>query len=287
MGNTILAAFAAGVIGAGAVIGAVSLGLVPVGERSAQPRVAYLPVQEVAPAPGGGDAEVQRLNRELHALQERLDRANRDRDQMEDRLRSDIHNLQKAIEASQQRSAAAQSNSGSADTPIATGNGAISTSELDARVVQVVERMKAEEAERERQARQLERLAQLEASKLRIAESTPRMVQGMAQRWNIPETSVEAISEVVVKHLQTRAEYQSELQSARIDGREVDMDAYNRRMEELNRQANTTLSIHMPTESAESMLNMLNRTGGMWGGAMRTGEGENEGGIRNRPRRGN
>ncbi|MCB9934771.1 MAG: hypothetical protein H6840_03680 [Planctomycetes bacterium] len=258
--KTFLAVLAAGLIGGGAAIGAVILGLVPVPAQSSEVArtVGPLAGETAAPAPAAGtrDEEIAELKKQIAALEVRLDKpADASSSDELAALRKELDELKKARAVSP-RSAATEGE----DVVEVTPAPAV-TPEFDSAVREVMTRVAEERAEERRLEAQAERLQQLEQQKTQIAEFVPQLVKNQAANLGIAEASIPDVSNALVTHAQLRAELASEMRGLRIDGEEVDDEAYKLKFEELNQNTIAALSSYVDAETAEKLVNSIDRAG--------------------------
>ncbi|MBE7492756.1 MAG: hypothetical protein HS108_13510 [Planctomycetes bacterium] len=262
--KTLLTAIAAALLGGGAAVGAVASGLVPVpAPETTARRAPAAPAAEPAAQPGADHtAELNDLKSRIRELELAATRATPATPNKElAALRAELDELKR-------RPAPAAK---PAETVVAPREGPAPTEPaFEESVRAVYAKMEAERVEQRRLDRQAARVAQLEESKKRIAETTPRFVESQAQRLNLDATQVAAVSNALVAHLQARAELDSERQGMRIDDQEIDNAAFEEREKALNDAALAALTATLPKETAEQLLRTANR---MSGGPGRFGQG--------------
>lgn len=267
--KTILAVLAAGFLGAGAALGAVALGLVPLDNRVQGAQVAPAAIDEPETAAGKQSAtdEIAALRKDLAKLSVDLEQSRSakpaDHSDEIDSLKAEI---------------AALKTSRPASAPVAAPEGgpAAGSSDFDTAVRGVVSKLEEERREERRLERQADRIKELEEQKVQISEYIPRFVEGQAERLNIPAASIADVSNALVTHLQFRAELRSEREGQRIDGVEVDDKSFEQKMTDLDAATATALSTYVDAETAKNILNAVNRTGGRnapQGGPGRPGRG--------------
>lgn len=256
--KTILAVLAAGLLGGGAAIGAVMLGFIPLPVQKTEVARTVGPLEgdpeASSPVADTRDEEIAELKKQLAYLEVRIDKPTAASSSDE------VAALRKEIEALKQARAIAQ-------TPAATdGEAAVEvapapavTPEFDSAVRDVMTRVAEERAAERKLEAQAERLAQLEQQKTQIAEFVPQLVKNQAANLNIPEASIPDVSNVLVAHAQMRAELASEMRGLRIDGEEVDDEAYKLKFEELNKNTVAALSSYVDAETADKLVKSLDR----------------------------
>ncbi len=245
--KTVLAAVAAGLIGAGASTGLIVSGVIPVGTNTTH-------TAKVTPAAEPADnSDNLALKREIDAL--RAEQGN---------LRSELKREQPgAVDprvSELEAEVAALKRARTAPVEAPKEGPAVQTGEFDTAVRDVITRVEEERVEQRRLERQADRIKNLETEKQRLTESVPRTIQNLSARLNIPETSVNDVSNVLVLHAQTRAEIRSERQSQQIDRIEIDQAAFEQKLKDLDQTTLTSLGTHISPESAQSALNLINRT---------------------------
>ncbi len=253
--KTILAVLAAGFLGAGAALGAVALGLVPLNNRVQSAQVA--PVAIDGPESTATDHSA---SEEIAGLRKDLAKLSVDIEQSKSAKPTD----HSAEIASLKAEIAALKTSKPASAPVAAPEDgpAAGSSDFDTAVRGVVTRLEEERREERRLERQADRAKELEDQKVQISEYIPRFVEGQAARLNIPQGSIAEVSNALVTHLQFRAELRSERDGQRIDGVEVDDKAYEQKMTDLDATTSAALSTYVDAETAKNILNAVNRTGG-------------------------
>lgn len=268
--KTILAALAAGVIGAGGAIAAVALELVPLPGKTQSARVA--PVLdsegEAAPAKADNAAELEALRSEVRALGVKLEQAQAQKPADNSK---EIAALKAEVSALKSRPATA-----AVEQP--KDGPASSSGEFEPSVRAVVEKIESERREERRLERHADRIAELERTKTQLAETLPRFVESQAPRLNIPEAAVKDVSNSLVAHLQARAEIRSERDGQRIDGIEINEEEYQKKLTQADEAAIVALSQYMDSETAKNVVNAANRMGGGGGArgpgaAMQPGQG--------------
>jgi hypothetical protein len=246
--KTVLAAVAAGLIGAGASTGLIVSGVIPVGTTINQ-------TARVAPATEAPDNEndTLALKREIETLRAE-----------QGKLRSEIKREQPAAvdprvtELEAEVAALKRARTLPVEAP--KEGPAVETGQFDTAVRDVITRVEEERVEQRRLERQADRIKNLEAAKQRLTDSVPRTIQHLSARLNIPETSVNDVSNVLVLHAQTRAEIRSERQGQQIDRVEIDQAGYEQKLKDLDQATMTSLGTHISAETAQSALNLVNRT---------------------------
>jgi phage shock protein A len=266
--QNLLVALVAGLVSAGAAIGAVSMGLVPTPDADRPQAARVLPHVEdhlsVVRDDASGDVsdELRLMNNRVADLELRLSRAEATGEVGGPDLEAEIKALRTELNALKARPSSGGASGGGAVAPTA-GSGEVVT----------VERLDTLLDEREARRREEGRAAQLDRTKEMIANFTPRMVEREAERLNIPEVLVPDVTEVIVAHSQKRAEINHERQSARLAGDDIDETTFTARLEQLDRDTKISLGGIIDSESAESLLSTANRPGGAMfgGGAMGRG----------------
>lgn len=260
--KTLIAAIVAGLLGAGAAVGVIAGGLVPLPETTAR-RAPAAPQHEAEGAEAGAahndsGAEVARLRNEIKDMQLALDRATaagaagKDAEKEIAALKADIAALKRASVAAPRSGEG--TTAGEAPKPVDPA--------FEEAVRTVNAKLDAEKQEQRRLDRQAARIADLEAGKQRIAETIPKFVQSQAQRLNLDETQVAAVSNALVAHLTARADITSERAGQRIDDVEVDDAAFDKRLEDLDATTLAALTSTLPKDAAENILRSANRMGG-------------------------
>lgn len=246
--KTVLAAVAAGLIGAGASTGLIVSGVIPVGTTTNQ-------TARVTPATDtpANENDTLALKREIEMLRAE-----------QGKLRSELDREQPAAVdpriSELEAEVAALKRARTAPVEAPEEGPAVETGEFDTAVRDVLTRVEEERVEQRRLERQADRIRNLEAEKQRYTESVPRTIRNLSTRLNIPETSINDVSNVLVLHAQTRAEIRSERQSQQIDRVEIDQAAFEQRLKDLDQATLTSLGTHISAESAQSALNLVNRT---------------------------
>jgi len=260
--KTLIAAIVAGLLGAGAAVGAIAGGLVPLPETTAK-RAPAAPQHEGDAKDGEADhsdssAEMARLRNEIKDMQLALDRATapgaagEDADKEIATLKADIAALKKASTVGPRT--VDGTTTGEAPKPVDPG--------FEDAVRAVNAKLDAEKQEQRRLDRQATRVTELEASKQRISDTIPKFVESQAQRLNLDATQVTAVSNALVAHLQAKADITSERAGQRIDDVEIDEAAFDKRLEDLDATTLSTLTSTLPKDAAENMLRSANRMGG-------------------------
>lgn len=253
--KTFLAALAAGIIGGGSALGVVALDVFPQQTPVRVTTACALPI-EPAPATDSRDDEITSLKLQIAALEVRLDKpAPADNSATVAALEKEVASL-KAGRTIAPSVASASPEGG--ETVEATSAPAV-TPEFDSAVREVLTRVAAERAEERRLNQQAERLADLEEQKLSISEYVPKLVEKQAANLGIAEAVIPDVSTALVAHAQFRAEVASEIKGQRIDGLEVDETANKARFEELHASTVATLSGYVDAETAEKLVNSLDR----------------------------
>jgi len=273
--KTIVAAIAAGLLGGGAAIGAISMGFVSVPNTTASTRAPVV-VEQAAEDKEDSEAlkiEVAQLKSELASL-----RATQNRGLSE----QEIRNLVKA-EAERLSTAAPvalkASPDGSASEPV------VAAAPAEVQIRDVIAKVEAERVEQRRLDRQAERIRQLTETKESITTNVPTFLNNQQQRLRLDDTQITSLTPALTSYLHQRAENRSEVQSLRIDGKEVDNAAVVEKNRQLEAATLSVLTGIVAQETAESLLRSAQRLGG---GGMRGGDGSApaERQAPQRPRRG-
>jgi hypothetical protein len=251
--KTLIAAIAAGLIGGGSAVGVVALDLIPqtrptVVTSKADP--ADISTPEAAPQ-DDRDEQIDALKRQIEALEVRLAKPAEDAEVAA--LRKEVDELKKAGITPAKPAAQGEA--------VNVAPAPAVTPEFDSAVREVMTRVADERAEERRLNQQAERLSELEAQKQQIAEYVPNLVKNQAANFGIAEASIPDVSAALVGHAQMRAEIASEIRGLRIDGAEVDDEAYKAKFEELNQTTIAALSTYVDAETAEKLVNSLDRAG--------------------------
>lgn len=253
----VLAILAAGFLGAGAAVGAVSMGLVPT--KAPNEAAKTLPAPAITDTHGATDAAaIAMLDTELALLRNDLAtlRANQPAAQASGPTQAEVDALKKELaELKKARPVVAATEGGSpAPAPAVTA-------EFDSNVRAVLDSVEAERREARRLERQTERLAELERQKTQIAEFVPNLVSNQAQRLNIPADQIPSVSSVLVTHAQSRAETRSIRDGERIDGIEIDDAAFDKKLEDLDAATLASLTTFIDQTTAENLLRAINGGG--------------------------
>lgn len=279
--KTFLSILVAGLLGGGTAIGAVMLGIVPLPAQKTEVARTVEPLDgesaPSAPASDTRDEEIAELKKQLAALEVRIDKpaASSASDELA-ALRKEIDGLKQA------RTIAPATAATDGEAAVEVAPAPAVTPEFDSAVREVMTRVAEERAAERRLEAQAERLSQLEQQKTQIAEFVPQLVKNQAANLNIPEASIPDVSNVLVAHAQMRAELASEMRGLRIDGEEVDDEAYQLKFEELNQNTIAALSSYVDAETADKLVNSLDRA------ARNNGSnGRNQGRANQPGRRGN
>ncbi|MBX3473560.1 MAG: hypothetical protein KF754_04190 [Planctomycetes bacterium] len=273
--KTFAAAVVAGLLGAGAAVGAVAAGWVQAPTSEPAPRRASIVAESEPAGTPDHSAEINALRTQIKDLELALDKGRASDNSAE------IAKLKAEIEGLKRQGVVAAKPAEPVTAP-QTGP-APAEPDFEAAVRAVSAKMEAERVEQRRLDRQAARITQLEESKKRIAENTPKFVESQAQRLNLDASQVTAVSTALVAHLQARAELDSERQGMRIDDREVDQADFEAREKVLNDAALNALTATLPKETAEQLLRTANRMGGGAGagrgpGGFQPGQGGQPGG---------
>ncbi|MCA8914533.1 MAG: hypothetical protein KDB90_03905 [Planctomycetes bacterium] len=252
-----LVALAAGLIGGGAAIGAVALNLVPVvpkaNEVTAKSSTPELDDTQSAPSDRGYDQQITDLKHQVEALEVQLSKAKvPDNSDEVAELRKELDELKKA-----KKSATPKAIEGESEVDVAPAPAV--TPEFDAAVREVIARAAEERAEDRRLQAQADRLSELEAQKTQIAEFVPKLVANQASNLGIAEAVVPDVSNALVTHAQFRAELASEMRGLKIDGEEIDAEAYKQKFEELNQTTIAALTSYVDEATAEKLVNSLDK----------------------------
>jgi hypothetical protein len=267
----VLAILAAGFLGAGAAVGAVSLGLVPT--KAPTETAKTVPAPDIKDDAGTGadntalQAEIAQLRNDLATL-----RANQPAPAAAGPTQAEVDALKKEIAELKKARPVVVAADGSSPAPAPAV-----TPEFDSNVRAVLESVEAERRETRRLERQTERLADLERQKTQIAEYVPNLVSNQAERLNIPAEQITAVSNVLVTHAQSRAETRSTRDGERIDGIEVDDAAFDKKLEDLDAATLASLTTYVDQATAENLLRAINGGGrnqrGPAAGGRRGGQG--------------
>lgn len=256
--KTILAILAAGLLGGGAAIGAVMLGFIPLPVQKTEVARTVGPLEgdpeASSPVADTRDEEIAELKMQLASLEVRIDKpaAASSSDEVA-ALRKEIEALKHA------RTIAPATAATDGEAAVEVAPAPAVTPEFDSAVREVMTRVAEERAAERKLEAQAERLAQLEQQKTQIAEFVPQLVKNQAANLNIPEASIPDVSNVLVAHAQMRAELASEMRGLRIDGEEVDDEAYKLKFEELNQNTVAALSSYVDADTADKLVNSLDR----------------------------
>lgn len=256
--KTILAILAAGLLGGGAAIGAVMLGFIPLPVQKTEVARTVGPLEgdpeASSPVADTRDEEIAELKMQLASLEVRIDKpaAASSSDEVA-ALRKEIEALKHA------RTIAPATAATDGEAAVEVAPAPAVTPEFDSAVREVMTRVAEERAAERKLEAQAERLAQLEQQKTQIAEFVPQLVKNQAANLNIPEASIPDVSNVLVAHAQMRAELASEMRGLRIDGEEVDDEAYKLKFEELNQNTVAALSSYVDAETADKLVKSLDR----------------------------
>lgn len=256
--NTFLSILVAGLLG-----GATAIGIAWVGFGSAPAQKIEM-VRTVEPldaepeasarATNSRDEEIADLKRQLAVLEVRIGKpADSSTDDEIAALRKEVEALKLA------RAVTSVPETAEGEAAVAISPAPAATPEFDSAVRDAMTRIAEERADARRLEAQAERLAQLEQQKTQIAEFVPQLVKNQSAKLNIPEASIPGLSNVLVIHAQMRAELTSEMRGLRIDGEEVDDEAYKLKFEELNRNTIAALSSYVDVETADKLVNSLDR----------------------------
>ena len=257
--KTFLAALAAGLIGGAAAVGVIALDLIPqtpTKEVAKATEPAALDNEGESSAPRDYESEITALKHQIEALELRLEKTDAGISTSES---GKIAALEAEIEALKKSPTVVTQLEG--EEGVAVESAPAVTPEFDEAVREVLTRVQEENAEQRRLDRQAERLVQLEEQKTRIAEFIPTLVQNQAGNLGIDEVVVPDVSAALVTHAQYRAEIASEMQGLRIDGEEVDNEAYQQKFEELNQTTIAALSSYVDQATAEQLVNSIARAG--------------------------
>ncbi|MBP9891692.1 MAG: hypothetical protein KBG84_07270 [Planctomycetes bacterium] len=265
--KTILAALVAGLLGGGAVVGAVASGVVPMEALAARESKV-----KSAPAEDTGIAALEEENaqlrekinvqsKELGDLGSDLKRTRNDLDEMNKKLadtasKSDLAKLASGAPAATSEPEA---------PPVEGAAPAVSTPNSPEYRAAWRAEQEAYEKERQEQRRlnqQAERITALEARKVALAESIPKIVASQAQRLNLNETQVKACSDALLAHAIKRAELFSSVQEKRINDEDVDQELVQQLTADLDAATKAALMGSVDEKTAESLLQMANRPGG-------------------------
>ncbi|MCB9894312.1 MAG: hypothetical protein H6839_07680 [Planctomycetes bacterium] len=280
--KTFLAALAAGLIGGGAAVAVIALNLVPVApkanEVTAKTGSLELEGGEAAPVARDYDAQISDLKHQVEALEVQLSKAQSSGSSDEvAALRKELDELKKA-----RKVVASDPVEGEAAVDVEPAPTV--TPDFEAAVREVMTRAAEERAEDRRLQAQTQRLTALEAQKTQIAEFIPKLVANQAERLGIAEAVIPDVSNALVTHAQFRAELDSEIRGLKIDGEEIDAEAYKQKYEELNQTTIAALSSYVDQETAEKLVTTLDkaaRNTNDGGSNRRPGQGGRRGGAGN------
>jgi hypothetical protein len=122
----------------------------------------------------------------------------------------------------------------------------------------------AYEKERQEQRKlnqQADRIKQLEEAKKLAADTIPKTLASQAQRLNMNEQQVKDASVALIAHSQKRLELLSAIQEKRINDEDVDQEAIQQQLEELDAATKASLLVIVDEKTADAVLQMTNRTG--------------------------
>lgn len=269
--KTVLAALVAGLLGGGAVVGAVAAGVVPLENLGArETRV------KTAPAADHDAAAVEEENarlrdkvnsqaKELSDLSGALKQTRNDLDAITRRLEEAATKEEVAKIASTVPAAPANAagNADGAQPAPAPAPAVAMPSSPEYRAAWRAEQ-EAYEKERQEQRRlnmQAERVKQLEEQKTLVAKTIPETLTSQAARLNLNETQVKACSDALVVHAHKRLEIMSAMAERRINDEEIDAEALQAQLADLDAATRATLLGSVDEKTADSLLQMTNRAG--------------------------
>lgn len=283
----ILAALAAGLIGGGAVVGAVASGVVPMDNLA--PREAKVKTGIES------NADIAALEEENASLRGKLEQQSKDLNELGSTLKQTRNDLDamnkkladKASKADLEKAAAAKPATPASTAPAPDGSTpAPVVASPNSPEYRAAWRAEQEAYEKERQEQrklnqQADRIKQLEEAKTLAAETIPKTLASQAQRLNLNETQVKAASDTLVAHAIKRLELLSSIQEKRINDEEIDQEAIQQQLADLDAATKATLMGSVDEKTAESLLQMTNRSGRNNGGNNRGRMGGQGGGRGN------
>ena len=267
--KTVLAALVAGLLGGGAVVGAVAAGVVPLENLGArETRV------KTAPAADHAAAAVEEENARLR------DKVNSQAKELSDlsgalkQTRNDLDAITRRLEAAATKEEVAKIASTVPAAPANAAGNADGAQPAPAPAVAMPSspeyraawraEQEAYEKERQEQRRlnlQAERVKQLEEQKTLVAKTIPETLTSQAARLNLNETQVKACSDALVVHAHKRLEIMSAMAERRINDEEIDAEALQAQLADLDAATRATLLGSVDEKTADSLLQMTNRAG--------------------------
>ncbi len=282
----ILAALVAGLIGGGAVVGAVASGVVPM--ENFAPREAKLKTGTES------NADIAALEEENASLRGKLEQQSKDLNEIGSTLKQTRNDLDamnkkladKASKADLEKAAASRTADAHSTAPATDGSSpAPVVAAPNSPEYRSAWRAEQEAYEKERQEQrklnqQAERVKQLEEQKALVAKTIPETLASQAQRLNLNETQVKACSDALVAHATKRLELMSAIAEKRINDEDVEQEVIQQQLADLDAATKATLLGSVDEKTAESLLQMTNRTGRNNGGNTRGGRTGGQGGGR-------
>lgn len=283
----ILAALVAGLVGGGAVVGAVASGVVPMdalGSRESKVKAAPAQDSSVAALEEENAQLREKIGaqaKELNDLGSALKQTRNDLDAMNKKLadvptRADLAKAAPSAPAPNSTPAVAPSDGSQPAPAVASPNSA----EYRAAWRAEQEAYEKERQEQRRLNQQAERVKLLEEQKTLVAKTIPETLSGQAQRLNLNETQVKACSDALVGHAQKRLEIMSAIAEKRINDEEIDQEAVQAQLADLDAATKATLLASVDEKTADSLLQMTNRAGRGGNDNGRGGRGTRPGGGR-------
>lgn len=263
--KTVLAALVAGLLGGGAVVGAVASGLVPVEDLAGRDaRVKSAPTS---------DHDIAALEEENARLRETVNSQAKDLSELSGALkqtRNDMDALSRRLEDAATKADVAKISASAPETPAAEAAPgespppvAVVPSSPEYRAAWRAEQ-EAYEKERQEQRRlnmQAERVKQLEEQKTLVAKTIPETLASQAARLNLNETQVKACADALVAHAHKRLEIMSAVAERRINDEEIDQEALQAQIADLDAATKAILLASVDEKTADSLLQMTNRAG--------------------------
>lgn len=265
--KTILAAVVAGLLGGGAVVGAVATGVVPLEQ--------FAPREAKVKAASDSSVDLAALEEENANLRGKVDQQSnglRDLGSALKQTRADLDALNKKLAdtASKADLAKVASSAPATSAPEAAPSDGPQAAPVVASPNSPEYRsawraeQEAYEKERQEQRRlnqQAERVKLLEEQRTLVAKTIPETLTSQAQRLNLNETQVKACSDALVGHAQKRLELMSAVAEKRINDEEVDQELIQQQFADLDAATKATLLGSVDEKTAESLLQMTNRAG--------------------------
>lgn len=267
--KTVLAALVAGLLGGGAVVGAVAAGVVPLenlGARETRVKTAPDADHDAAAVEEENARLRDKVNlqaKELSELSGALKQTRNDLDAITRRLEEAATKEEVAKIASTVPAAPANAAGNADGAQPAPAPAAAMPSSPEYRAAWRAEQ-EAYEKERQEQRRlnmQAERVKQLEEQKTLVAKTIPETLTSQAARLNLNETQVKACSDALVVHAHKRLEIMSAMAERRINDEEIDAEALQAQLADLDAATRATLLGSVDEKTADSLLQMTNRAG--------------------------